>query len=84
MPILQQSTEEPKRTCSICGAMLPSSQAINVIIVVGSPGHPGLASFQNEEEWACSKEHYRMLAHRIIDETIYPHLSNLHAEITNQ
>lgn len=60
------------RTCESCGTQIESSQAINIIVVVGSPGHAELAPFQceHDEHWACSLECWRKVAHACIDEHI--------------
>ena len=48
--------DSPLRTCEICGKQLPSHFAINVILSVGSPGHPSIIPLQcdNVEHWTCS------------------------------
>ena len=61
---------EPMRTCESCGKQVISSSAINVIIVVGSPGHPTLKPFQceYEEHWACSPGCWSAVAKACVDE----------------
>jgi len=68
----------PARTCEACGKVVPvGHDAINVIIVVGSPGHPELPPFQcpHEEHWACSIDCWLKVAHACIDEHISQVLS---------
>ena len=74
----QQVTPEPLRTCEVCGKQVPSSQAINIILTVGSPGHPSLAPFQCPgggdsygDHWSCSPECWKTLAHACIDEHMH-------------
>ena len=70
------------RTCEACGKQVESSQAINLIIVIGSPGHPELAPFQceQEEHWACSLDCWRKVAHACIDEHMHVLLQQKHQE----
>ncbi len=62
--------QEPQRTCEACGKQLPSSQSINCIIVIGSPGHPSLAPFQcgHEEHWSCSPDCWQRVSIACINE----------------
>lgn len=70
------------RTCEACGKQVDSSYAINMIFVVGSPGHPELAPFQceHEEHWACSLGCWRVVAHACIDEHMHEILRMKHEE----
>lgn len=71
----------PPRKCEACGTIVAvGHDAINVIIVVGSPGHPSLAPFQcgYEEHWACSIECWQKVAHACIDEHMRVMLQELH------
>lgn len=63
-------TIEPTRTCEACGKKGISSSMINIIIVVGSPGHASLKPFQcsQEEHWSCSPDCWSKVAHACIDE----------------
>ena len=63
---------DPVRACEICGEERPSSDMINIILVVGSPGHHSLTPFQHpeEEHWACSLDCWNRLAHRVTDEML--------------
>lgn len=64
----------PPRTCESCGTVVPiGHDAINVIIVVGSGGHPDIVPFQclHEEHWACSPECWKKVAHACIDEHMH-------------
>jgi hypothetical protein len=63
----------PQRECEACHKQVPSEEAINVMILVGSPGHIGLAPFQcaHEEHWACSPECWLLVTHACIDEHMH-------------
>ncbi len=69
---IRQVREVPEltRTCEACGKQDLSPNMINVMMVVGSPGHPTIAPFQcpQEEHWACSPECWSKVAHACIDE----------------
>lgn len=66
----------PPVICESCGKVVQSrDQAINIILVVGSPGHPDLPPFQCPgggdsygDHWACSLECWRQVAHACIEE----------------
>ena len=84
-PLGQSRTKaEPiiMRTCEACGKQVDSSYAINMIFVVGSPGHPELAPFQceQEEHWACSLDCWKVVAHACIDEHMHVLLTQKHQE----
>lgn len=67
----------PPRTCEACGAVVPvGHNAINIIMVVGSPGSPKLDPFQCTEHWACSPACWQAVAHACIDEHMHPALLN--------
>lgn len=68
----------PPRTCEACGAVVPvGHDAINVIVTIGSPGHPDLPPFQcpQVEHWACSPNCWGQVAHACVDEHILPILN---------
>lgn len=70
--------------CEACGKQVARrDEAINIIIVVGSPGHPALPPFQcpQEEHWACSLECWLLVAHACIDEHIHTLLRQAHASV---
>lgn len=76
------------RTCEACGTIVPvGHDAINIIIVVGSPGHPELPPFQcpNEEHWACCIDCWKKVAHACIDEHMTQVLSFMRSskDLTN-
>lgn len=62
--------DPPPRACEACGTVKPGDQAINVMIGIGSPGHPSLKPFQceQEEHWACSIECWAQVAKACVDE----------------
>ncbi len=76
--------EEKKvlRKCECCRQIVDSSKAINIMIVVGSPGHEEMAPFQcpAEEHWACSITCWSKVAHACIDEHMSQLLLDLHKE----
>lgn len=79
-----QSKLPPPRTCESCGKVVAvGHDAINVIIVIGSPGHPDIAPFQCsfEEHWACSLKCWLKVAHACIDEHMQVLLQRAHADI---
>lgn len=74
----------PSRTCENCGKVVPvGHDAINVIITIGSPGHPDLPPFQcpQVEHWACSPDCWAQVAHACIDEHILPTLRYKHSQV---
>lgn len=70
LKILQQGQEVPVplQTCSSCGQKNQQDHMINLIIAVGSPGHPSLLPFQNEEIWACCAVCWSTIAHTLVNE----------------
>lgn len=73
----------PPRKCECCGKVVPiGHDAINVMLTVGSPGHPELSAFQCpfEEHWACSLECWSKVAHACIDEHVSKILYSMHKE----
>ena len=74
----------PPRVCEACGKVVPvGHDAINIIIVVGSPGHPDLAPFQcsAEEHWACSIVCWEKVAHACITEHMVELLKYKHKKL---
>lgn len=71
--------KDPVRACELCGEERASSDMINLICVIGSPGHYTLEPFQHPEveHWACSIEHWKELSHRVVDEMV-EHLGQRH------
>lgn len=71
----EYASDSPDRVCECCKKTGPSHRMINVIIVIGSPGHENLQPFQcsQEEHWACSIECWTKVAHACVDE----HMSEL-------
>ena len=78
----------PPVVCENCGTTVPrQDQAINLMIAVGSPGHPELAPFQCPggghslgDHWACSIECWGKIAHACIDEHMTEFLKALHQQ----
>lgn len=66
-------------TCEACGKTVDRRDyAINIMILVGSPGHPDLPAFQcvgggdsPGDHWACSPECWLKVAHACIDEHMH-------------
>lgn len=75
--------QEPLRTCESCGIQKKSSESINCIMVVGSPGHASLMPFQcpHVEHWSCSRECWSKVAHACIDEHMLIVLQQKHQEL---
>ncbi len=75
--------------CEACGYIVPSrDEAINIIINVGSPGHPSLAPFQCPgggdtygDHWACSIECLKNIAHDCIENHVQEVLLYLHKNV---
>ena len=70
-------SDSPTLTCESCGKQELSHNMINLMIGVGSPGHPSITGFQcpgsgqyegRPEHWACSPECWIKVAHACIDE----------------
>lgn len=71
----------PPRTCEACGKVVSiGHDAINCIIVIGSPGHPDLLPFQcpAEEHWACCPNCWAKVAHACVDEHMREILRQIH------
>ena len=77
-----QEVSEGTRICECCKKEVKSSSAINIMIVVGSPGHADMLHFQcpNEEQWACSLECWTNVANACIEEHILEILKELHKQ----
>lgn len=75
-------SDSPIVGCEACGKSGRSHEMINVMIVIGSPGHPSLPAFQcsNTEHWACSPDCWKQVAHACIDE--HMHVLLLHHRST--
>lgn len=73
---------DPVRACEICGEEQASSDMINFICVLGSPGHYTLDPIQHPdvEHWACSFDHWAQLAHSIVD-VMRAYVSEMHNAI---
>jgi hypothetical protein len=58
------------RTCENCGKSGESDRMINIIITIGSPGHPSLMPFQCDktEHWSCSIDCFEKVGHACISE----------------
>lgn len=79
-----QAQDPPPRTCENCGTIVErGDQAINVMMCIGSPGHPDLAPFQcpHTEHWACSPDCWEEVAHACIHEHMLPLLKYRQAQI---
>jgi hypothetical protein len=85
-------SDSPILTCEICGKSAPSHLMINLMIGIGSPGHPSLTGFQcpgsgqyqgRPEHWACSLECWKQLAHACIDEHMIQLLRDKHDELAS-
>lgn len=79
------SQAEIQRTCEMCGTPVPSSYALNFILIIGSPGHPSLTPIQctQTEHWACSIEHWEKVAHACITEHGLLLLQEAHSNVSN-
>lgn len=64
-----------------CGKSGPSHLMINVMVCVGSPGHPSLAAFQCPavEHWACSPACWKIVATACVSEHVHELLQQIHA-----
>ncbi len=78
----------PDTTCEACGTVKPRDQMFNVIMQIGSPGHPEIPPFQClggeqslGEHWACSIDCYRTVAIACLDEHMIPFLQHLHTNV---
>lgn len=78
-----KETQETIRTCEACGTLKKSSESMNCIVVIGSPGHSNLMPFQctHVEHWACSRECWSKVAHACIDEHMIVLLQQKHQEL---
>lgn len=76
LPSNERGSDSPIVSCENCTKSLPQHLAMNVIIVVGSPGHPDLAPVQCPliEHWACGPDCWRVVAHACVDEHMHSHL----------
>lgn len=82
-PLSEQKLPPPRR-CEACGTIVPvGHDAINCIIVIGSPGHPSLMPFQcpMEEHWACSPVCWKKVAIACIEEHMHQLLLSKHKEV---
>lgn len=77
-PRTAETVTSPPILCEACGKSVPREQAMNIILVVGSPGHPDLPPFQCPgggdsygDHWACSVECWKTIAHACIDEHMH-------------
>jgi hypothetical protein len=70
---------DPVRACEVCGTERPSSDMINYICVIGSPGHHSLLPFQHpdEEHWACSFECW-LKVHEMVGKEMHQLLGEKH------
>lgn len=78
----------PDTTCEACGNVLPRDQMFNVIMQIGSPGHPDIPPFQClggeqslGEHWACSIACYRTCVMACLEEHMIPFLEYIHANV---
>lgn len=80
---VEVGSDSPTVVCEACQKPGPSHLMINVMIVVGSPGHPALLPFQcsNTEHWACSPECWKIVAHACIDEHMHELLKAARATV---
>lgn len=70
--------------CEACHKQIARRDlAINLIITIGSPGHPELPPIQcpQEEHWACSPECWAAVAHACIDEHMQSTLKKHRAKV---
>lgn len=83
-------SDSPTVTCEACGKPGPSHLMINLMIGIGSPGHPALAPFQcpgsgqieqRPEHWACTPECWAKIAHACVDEHMSALLKQAHASL---
>jgi hypothetical protein len=63
---------DPVRACETCGKEAPSSDMINFICSIGSPGHHTLPNMQHpdEEHWACSIDCWKKVTSKVINDMI--------------
>ena len=69
--------DSPHRSCENCGIIMKSSDMINIMIAVGSPGHPSLTGFQCPftEHWTCSTACWLTIAERCLKFHMFPMLA---------
>lgn len=83
---IEQGADSPTVVCEACGAPGLRHLMMNVMIGVGSPGHPSLAGFQcpETEHWACTLNCWRRVAHACLDEHVHEYLLALHATLKDK
>ncbi len=90
IPQVAYATDSPTVECESCGKKGPSHLMINLMIGIGSPGHPSLAAMQcpgsgqienRPEHWACTPECWQKIAHACIDEHMHVLLQEAHQKL---
>jgi len=78
IPEVAYGSDSPTVKCENCPKKGPSHLMINVMVCIGSPGHPSLPAFQCSavEHWACTPECWVKVAHACIDEHMLALLSH--------
>ena len=79
----EYGTDSPIVACEKCGKTGASNAMINVMICIGSPGHPSLRGFQcpQIEHWACSSECWLEVANACLNEHMHVLLQMQHAKL---
>jgi hypothetical protein len=90
---VEYGSDSPTLTCEKCGKQGPSHLMINLMIGVGSPGHPSITGFQcpgsgqyqgRPEHWACSLDCWREIAHACIEEHVHELLKFYHSQVNKE
>lgn len=76
-------SDSPMVKCENCEATGPSHLMMNVMVAVGSPGHPAITGFQCPaiEHWSCSPGCWLVVAHACIDEHMHELLQLAHQKL---
>jgi hypothetical protein len=84
-PEIEVGTDSPTVQCENpdCGRSGLSHLMINVMITIGSPGHPAIPGWQcpHIEHWACSLDCWRVVSHACLDEHMFQMLKVSHAVV---
>lgn len=70
--IKRAKNDVPQRKCDVCNVTRVQDNMINFAMMIGSPGHPLMPSFQcaHGEHWACSLEHLNDIMQHCLSEMI--------------
>jgi len=86
----EYGSDSPTVMCECCGKSGPSHLMINLMIAIGSPGHPSISGFQcpgsgqvhrSPEHWACSPDCWKEIAHACINEHMHDLLLQAHQKV---